>query len=49
MLNLLIEDVIEHLGDAVHAQLEAVSEFGSTFVGFERVHRQRRSKKARSS
>jgi len=49
MLNLLIEDVIEHLGDAVHAQLEAVSEFGATFVGFERVHRQRRSKKTRRS
>jgi DNA-binding MurR/RpiR family transcriptional regulator len=49
MLNLLIEDVIEHLGDAVHAQLDAVSEFGSTFVGFERVHRQRRSRKTRGS
>lgn len=45
LLNLLIEDVIEQLGDAVHSQLDAATEFGSTFVGFERVHRQRHSKK----
>lgn len=45
LLNLLIEDVIERLGDAVHSQLDAASESGSTFVGFERVHRQQRQKK----
>jgi len=41
LLNLLIEDVIEHLGDTVHPQLDAATEFGSAFVGFERVPRQR--------
>ena len=45
LLNLLIEDVIERLGDAIHVQLDAASEFGSTFVGFERVHRQRQLKR----
>jgi DNA-binding MurR/RpiR family transcriptional regulator len=45
LLNLLIEDVIEHLGDAVHPQLDAASEFGAAFVGFERVHRQRQRKR----
>jgi DNA-binding MurR/RpiR family transcriptional regulator len=45
LLNLLIEDVIEHLGDAVHPQLDAASEFGAAFVGFERVHRQREGKR----
>jgi DNA-binding MurR/RpiR family transcriptional regulator len=44
LLNLLVEDVIEHLGDAVHPQLDAASEFGATFVGFERVRRQRQGK-----
>lgn len=42
LLSLLIEDVIECLGDSVHSQLDAASEFGSAFVGFERVHRQRK-------
>ena len=41
LLNLLLEDVIERLGVAVYSQLDAASEFGSTFVGFDRVHRQR--------
>ncbi len=41
LLNLLIEDVIEHLGDAIHARLDAATEFTSTFVGFERVRRPR--------
>jgi len=45
LLNLLLEDVIEHLGDAVHARLDAATEFGSAFVGFERVHRQRQPRK----
>lgn len=45
LLNLLIEDVIEHLGDAIHARLDAATEFGSTFMGFERVHRQRQTKR----
>lgn len=48
LLNLLVEDVIERLGDAVHSQLDAASEFGSAFVGFDRVYRQRRPKKART-
>jgi DNA-binding MurR/RpiR family transcriptional regulator len=43
LLNLLLEDVIERLGDAVYRQLDAASEFGATFVGFDRVHRQRGS------
>lgn len=41
LLNLLLEDVIERLGDAVYAQLDAASEFGSAFMGFDRVHRKR--------
>jgi DNA-binding MurR/RpiR family transcriptional regulator len=41
MLNLLLEDVIERLGVAVYSQLDAASEFGLAFVGFDRVHRQR--------
>ena len=41
MFNLLLEDVIERLGEAVYEQLDAASEFGATFVGFDRVHRQR--------
>jgi len=41
LLNLLIEDVIESLGDAVHTQLDAASEFGAMFVGFDRVQRER--------
>ncbi len=41
MLNLLIEDVIERLGESVYEQLDAASDFGATFVGFDRVHRQR--------
>jgi DNA-binding MurR/RpiR family transcriptional regulator len=45
LLNLLVEDVIEQLGDAVHSQLDAATEFGSTLIGFERVRRQPRSKK----
>jgi DNA-binding MurR/RpiR family transcriptional regulator len=50
LMNLLIEDVIEQLGEAVHSQLDGASEFGAAFVGFERVHRRRRSKKgARAS
>ncbi len=46
LLSLLIEDVIEILGDSVHSQLDAASEFGSAFVGFERVHRQRKPTRA---
>ncbi|MGH8236702.1 MAG: MurR/RpiR family transcriptional regulator [Steroidobacteraceae bacterium] len=46
LLNLLVEDVIEQLGDAVHPQLDAASEFGSAFVGFERVPRQRQPQRA---
>jgi len=42
LFNLLVEDVIEELGDAVHSQLDAASEFNAAFVGFDRVHRQRR-------
>jgi DNA-binding MurR/RpiR family transcriptional regulator len=42
LLNLLIEDVIEQLGDAIRARLDAATEFASTFVGFERVHRPRK-------
>ena len=45
LLNLLLEDVIEQLGDQVHAQLDAATEFRSRFVGFERVHRQPGTKK----
>lgn len=45
LLNLLLEDVIEQLGDEVHAQLDAATEFRSRFVGFERVHRQSGTKK----
>ncbi|MBL8267073.1 MurR/RpiR family transcriptional regulator [Steroidobacter sp.] len=44
LLNLLLEDVIERLGDSVYAQLEVASEFGATFMGFDRVHRQRAGK-----
>lgn len=42
LLSLLVEDVIERLGDSVYAQLDAASEFQAAFVGFDRVHRQRR-------
>lgn len=45
LLNLLIEDVIERLGDAVYPQLDAATESGSTFVGFERAYRQRQRKR----
>ncbi len=41
LLNLLLEDVIERLGDSVYTQLDAASEFGAAFVGFDRVHRKR--------
>jgi DNA-binding MurR/RpiR family transcriptional regulator len=41
LLNLLLEDVIERLGDTVYTQLDAASEFGAAFVGFDRVHRKR--------
>jgi len=37
MLNLLIEDVIEQLGDAIYTQLDAATEFGSRFMGFDRT------------
>jgi DNA-binding MurR/RpiR family transcriptional regulator len=47
LLNLLIEDVIEHLGDAMYTRLDAATEFGSAFVGFERVHRQRNKNRKR--
>ena len=46
LLNLLIEDVIETLGAAVYTQLDAASEFGSGFVGFDRVHRLRNQQEA---
>ncbi|HVW68872.1 MAG TPA: hypothetical protein VHB68_07840 [Steroidobacteraceae bacterium] len=39
LLNLLAEDVIEQLGDAVYPHLDAATEFSTRFVGFERVHR----------
>lgn len=48
LLNLLIEDVIERLGDAVYSRLDAASEFGSSFMGFDRTHRQQRLKKDRA-
>lgn len=41
LLNLLIEDVIERIGEPVHRQLDAASEFCSAFMGFDRVHRLR--------
>lgn len=41
MLNLLLEDVIQRMGDAVYTQLDAASEFGAAFMGFDRVHRLR--------
>jgi DNA-binding MurR/RpiR family transcriptional regulator len=46
LLNLLVEDVIERLGNAVHPSLDAASEFASTFVGFERVPRHRGQRKS---
>jgi DNA-binding MurR/RpiR family transcriptional regulator len=49
LLNLLIEDVIERLGQSVYRQLDAATEFGATFVGFDRVHRQRDAQDERSS
>lgn len=49
LLNLLVEDVIERLGESVYAQLDAASEFGATFVGFDRVHRQRGGQEEDSS
>lgn len=49
LLNLLIEDVIERLGESVYRQLDAATEFGATFVGFDRVHRQRGAQDERSS
>lgn len=41
LLNLLLEDVIECLGESVYSQLDAASEFGAAFMGFDRVHRRR--------
>ena len=49
LLNLLIEDVIERLGDSVYRQLDAATEFGATFVGFDRVRRQHGAQDERSS
>lgn len=49
LLNLLLEDVIERLGEAVYPQLDAASEFGATFIGFDRVHRQRRDQAGEAS
>ena len=37
----MLEDVIERLGATVYPQLDAVSEFGAAFMGFDRVHRPR--------
>jgi hypothetical protein len=48
LLNLLLEDVIEQLGDSVYRQLDAASEFGAAFVGFDRVHRKRDEAGARA-
>lgn len=48
LLNLLLEDVIERLGDSVYTQLDAASEFGAAFVGFDRVHRKRHEAGARA-
>ena len=42
LLNLFIEDVIETLGDTVHQQLNAGSEFKAFFMGFDREQRERR-------
>lgn len=39
LLSLLIEDVVDELGDAVYERLDAATEFHTRFVGFERVHR----------
>lgn len=44
LLNLLVEDVIEHLGEAVYSRLDAASEFGALFVGFDRANRNRRTR-----
>jgi DNA-binding MurR/RpiR family transcriptional regulator len=49
LLNLLVEDVIEQLGDSVYEHLDAATEFGTTFVGFDRVHRQRGAEDEKSS
>jgi len=43
LLNLLIEDVIETLGDAVHQQLNVGSEFKASFMGFDREQRERKN------
>lgn len=47
LLNLLLEDVIERLGESVHSHLEAASEFGGSFVGFERAQRGRGAKRGK--
>jgi DNA-binding MurR/RpiR family transcriptional regulator len=47
LLNLFIEDVIETLGDTVHQQLNAGSDFKAFFMGFDREQRER--KKSQSS
>lgn len=48
LLSLLIEDVIDELGDAVYERLDAVTEFRTRFVGFERVHRKSRGRPRRA-
>lgn len=45
LLSLLTEDVIEILGDAVHQQLDRAAEFRSSFMGFDRVQRERKKGK----
>jgi DNA-binding MurR/RpiR family transcriptional regulator len=46
MLSLVVEDVIDRLGGTVYPQLDAVSEFGAAFMGFDRVHRPKNHERA---
>jgi len=44
LLSLLIEDVIEQLGDAVYQRLEVATEYRTHFVGFERMQRKQKGR-----
>jgi DNA-binding MurR/RpiR family transcriptional regulator len=44
LLNLLTEDVIDRLGDAVHSHLNVASEYKASFMGFDREQRERNKK-----
>lgn len=48
LLSLLLEDVIEELGDKVYESLDAATEFRTRFVGFERVHRKPQGRSGRA-